>query len=297
MSTHFKPTLKKVEPEFGNSFVLRNFSESSTNEVPKWHFHPEIEMIYIEEGLGKRHIGNHISYFENGDLILIGSNLPHYGFKTRLTGNHQEVVLQVHESCFGEGFLDMVELSSIKDLLIKSKLGLSYSGETKEKVGESLKSMFYMTPFEKILELVKVLHDLSLSVEYEVLNAEGYSLVASGSDLHRIDIVYEYVRTHFQSKIQLEEISNAVSMTVPAFCRFFKRSTGKTFVQFLNEFRIAHSCDLIMRNKENIANTAFDCGFSNISNFNRAFKKIVGVSPSEFRKGRKTVYNPMITVR
>lgn len=288
----YKPSLKKVEPDFGSSFVLRNFSESINNEVPRWHYHPELEMIYIEEGQGKRHIGNHISHFEDGDLILIGANLPHYGFKSRLTGSNQEIVLQIHESCFGEGFLDMVELSSIKDLLKKTKLGMSFSGETKQKIGESLRSMFYMTRFERTIELIKILHLLSLSDEYEVLNAGGYSLVASGSDLQRIDVVYDYVNQNFESRIPLEAIAESVSMTVPAFCRFFKRSTGKTFVQFLNEFRIAHACKVMMDNKESIANIAYDCGFVNLSNFNRAFKKIVGMTPSEFQKGRKQVYNP-----
>jgi AraC-like DNA-binding protein len=290
MNLNYKPVLKKVEPNYGSSFVLRNFTESTQNAVPKWHYHPEIEIVYIEEGLGKRHIGNNISYFENGDLLLIGSNLPHYGFPTRLTGQDQEIVLQVHESHFTQGFLDMVELSSIKHLLKKAKLGLSYYGETKSAIGESLKSMFYMNAFEKTIELVKILHIMSMSEECEVLNAEGFSLIASGSDLQRIDIIYNYVSQNFASNISLQEISQKVNLTVPALCRFFKRSTGKTFVQFLNEYRIAHACKLLSDNKDNISNIAFNCGFQNISNFNRAFKKVTGISPSEFRNERKLVF-------
>ena len=91
------PQLKKVEPEFGSSFVLRNFSEKLTQHKPYWHYHPELELVFIEEGSGKRHIGNHISYFNEGDLILIGSNLPHSGFSSRLSGNNQEIVLQINQ--------------------------------------------------------------------------------------------------------------------------------------------------------------------------------------------------------
>ena len=185
----------------------------------------------------------------------------------------------------------MVELSSIKELLDTSKLGLSFHGDTKTEIGQSLKSMFYMNSFERALELIKVLHRLSLSKEYEVLNAQGSSLVAKGTDLQRIDIAYEFVRQNFQSPVSLDEIADSVSMTIPAFCRFFKRSTGKTFVNFLNEYRIAYACKLLCDNKQSISNIAFDCGFQNLSNFNRAFKKIAGSSPSEFRKERKLVYN------
>lgn len=287
---YLNPSLKKVEPEFGNSFVLRNFNEKLTNQIPSWHYHPELELIYIHEGSGKRHIGNHISFFNEGDLIMIGSNLPHYGFASRLSGENQEIVLQIHESCFGVGFLDMVETSSIKNLFEKSKLGLSFSGETKSKVGESLQSMFYMTPFERMMELIKILHILSRSEECEILDANGHSVVIKGNDNYRIDRIYEFVRENFMNEISLVEIGGLVNMTVPALCRFFKKSTNKTFVQFLNEYRTAHACKLLSERRDySISMIAGESGFNNISNFNRIFKKVTGKSPSEYRQSIKRI--------
>ena len=292
MSLPLQPTLKKVEPNFGSSFVLRNFSASSQSEVPKWHYHPEIEIVYIQSGEGQRHIGNHVSNFYNGDLMVIGSNLPHYGFPTRLTGNHREIVLQVNVDSFGKEFLNMVELADITRLFEQAKLGLSFHGETKRRIGECLQTMFRMNSFEKLMELITVLHDLSISKEYEILNAKGNFLHASGNDLQKIDIIYAYVHNNFRNRILLKNIADDVNMTIPALCRFFKRSTGKTIVQFTNDYRITHSCQLLCQRDDNISNIAFVCGFQNVSNYNRAFRKTTGMSPSEFRKRRTSIYRP-----
>ena len=283
------PQLKKVEPEFGSSFVLRNFSEKLTQHKPYWHYHPELELVFIEEGSGKRHIGNHISYFNEGDLILIGSNLPHYGFSSRLSGINQEIVLQINQDCFGSDFFKMVETSSIEGLFEKAKMGLSFKGETHYEVGRRLKSMFSMTSFEKVLELLNIFHILSMDESCEILNANGLAMMVSGNDYNRIEVIYDLVRSRFASKISLDQVADAIHMTVPAFCRFFKKSTGKTFVHFLNEYRVTHACKLLIENESSILDISFDCGFNNLSNFNRAFKKVVGKSPSEYRSDMQRV--------
>lgn len=280
------PRLKKVEPNFGRSFVLRSFEEKNTNQIPKWHYHPELELVYIEEGKGKYQIGNSINYFTEGDLVLIGSNVPHYGFSSRLSGENQELVIQIHPSCFGEGFLDMSELTSIKTLFDNAKLGLSFHGITKEDIGERLKSMFYMTSFEKVIELIKIFHILSESKEYKNLNSYKHAVQIKKKDITRIEVVYDFVRERFEEKILVEEIADAVHMSEPAFCRFFKKSTGKTFINFLNEYRVTHACKLITENPDlAITEIAFQSGYNNLSNFNRAFKKVTGKNPSAYKNG------------
>jgi len=289
MPEHLKPVLEKVEPEFGSSFVMRSFSDPKNKLRPLWHYHPELELVYIEEGRGKRHIGNHISYYEDGDLLLIGSNLPHYGFTPVLNDPNKEILIQVDEMCFGNNFLNMVETSSIQNIFDTSQLGISFHGETKAQVGQHLKAMFEMTSFQKLIELIKIFHILSLSDEHTILNVMGPSLQVKGDDNQRIDTVYEFVRDHFSKKISVDQVANEVNMTVPAFCRFFKTTTNKTFVQFLNEYRVAHACDLISTQSNSIMDIAFECGFVNLSNFNRAFKKITGKSPSAFRREKTRV--------
>ncbi len=291
LNPSIRPVLRKVEPEFGNSFVLRNFSETMQGKVPGWHYHPEIELVFMDSGRGKRHIGNHIGYYNDGDLIMIGSDLPHHGFPSKPDENKHEIVMQIHPACFGDGFFNMVETSSIAELFERSKMGLSFHGGIKREIGERLKSMFYMTSFERMVEVIKIFHKLSVSDEYNILNASGHAIVVQGNDGQRIELVYDFVRKYFKEEVSLNEIAKEVSMTVPAFCRFFKRTTGKTFISFLNEYRITHACKLIFEEQQNISSIAMECGFNNLSNFNRAFRKVTGQSPSGYRRRMRKVVN------
>lgn len=291
-SNHLTPALEKIEPDFGHSFALRKFEDGNPNQVPFWHFHPELEIVYVKHGSGKRHIGNHISYYNGGDLIFLGPNLPHYGFTDRLSGSNSEVVVQMKEDFMGEGFLKLPEMQMIVQLFERSKSGLSFYGNTKDEVGSRLMSLFYMDQFEKLTEFLKILQILATSKEYNILNASGIALVVQNQDTNRIDAVYKYVRNNFTEPIQLEDISAHVNMTVPSFCRYFKKVTGKTFTEFVNEFRIVHACKLLTEEQLSIAEICFDSGFNNFSHFNKLFKAKTGKSPNAFRKEvEKVVYD------
>lgn len=286
------PALEKIVPNFGHSFTLRKFEEINPNLVPFWHFHPELEIVYVKHGSGKRHIGNHISYYNGGDLIFLGPNLPHYGFTDRLSGSNSEIVVQMKESFLGKNFFALPEMSNIQQLFERSKAGLSFYGNTKDEVGARLTDMFFMDEFDKLMEFLKILQILANSKEYNVLNASGVTLIVQGQDTDRIDTVYKYVRLHFTELIQLEDISNLVNMTVPSFCRYFKRVTGKTFTEFVNEFRIVHACKLLSEERHTIAEVCFESGFNNFSHFNRLFKQKTGQSPNNYRKAvEKVVYD------
>ncbi len=279
-----RPTLEKVEPDFGSSFTLMQFEEESKGEGRSWHFHPELELVFLSEGKGKRHIGNHISYFKKGDLILMGPNLPHYGFRNRLTADQKEIVLQFREDFLGESFFKVEEMKAIGDLIDRSRSGISFHGDTKRIIGSRLKDLFYMNPFEKITSLLNILQILAGSEEFTILNAEGYTIVVENQDNNRIDIIYEYVRSNFMEKITLEEIASQVNMMVPSFCRFFKKLTNKTFIEFLNEFRVVHAVKLISEESLTITEICYECGFNNFSHFTKQFKKYTGKSPSQYRK-------------
>ncbi|MBK8515300.1 MAG: helix-turn-helix domain-containing protein [Saprospiraceae bacterium] len=285
------PSLEKIAPSFGHSFSLKKFEDSNPNSLPYWHFHPELEIVYIKHGSGKRHIGNHISYYSGGDLILLGPNLPHYGFTDRLTGSNSEIIVQMREDFLGKDFFHLPEMQSIMQLFERSKSGLSFSGNTKDEVGARINSLFYMDQVEKLTEFLKILQILSISKEYTTLNAVGITLVVQGQDTDRIDHIYKYVRQHFTEMIQLDDIAKEVSMTVPSFCRYFKKVTGKTFTAFVNEFRIVHACKLLSEERHSIAEVCFESGFNNFSHFNRLFKSITGKSPNVYRKSaEKVVY-------
>ncbi|MTI39229.1 AraC family transcriptional regulator [Fulvivirga lutimaris] len=284
-----KPKLEQIEPSFGSSLLIQQFEKSSPNKDPFWHFHPEVELVYVKGGNGKRHVGNHISYYQDGDLMLIGSNLPHYGFTDRLTGNESETVLQMKENFLGNDFINLPEIKPIKELIENAKLGIVFTGETKDKVGAKLANLNKLPALEKLIGLIGILNDMAVSKEYFYLNPEVVSMEANAIDLHRTTLIYDYVRKHFTRNITLDEIAEESSMTVPAFCRYFKKLTNKTFTHFVNEHRIVHASKLLTEGLLNITDICFACGFNNISHFNRQFKEITGKSPSEYRKEFKKV--------
>ncbi len=282
-----KAILEKIEPGFGSSFTMRKFSDPGYCNAPQWHFHPEYEIVYVSTGHGKRHIGDHISYFQDGDLIFLGPNLPHFGFTEETFEEHVEIVVQMKQDFLGKDFFDQPEMHSIRQLFERSRQGLNFSGETKREVGKLLLKMTKMDNFSKLLELLKVLHLLANSKEYNLLNAKGFALEVGAQDQDRMRTVYKFVENNFQEQISLDEMAEKVSMTVPAFCRYFKKLTSKTFTQFVNEFRIAHACRLLGDEHMSIGAVSFDSGFNNLSHFNKQFRLVAGTSPSNYRKNLK----------
>lgn len=284
--------LERIEPSFGQSFALRKFEHSNPNTHPFWHFHPELEIVYIKHGSGKRHIGNHISYYSGGDLIFMGPNLPHYGFTDRLSGSSSEIVLQMREDFLGPDFFKMPEMHAIAQLFERSKSGMSFYGNIKDEVGARLNSLFYMDAFEKLTEFLKILQLLANTKEYTTLNASGVTLVIQPQDSDRIDQIYKYVSDHFTEDILLDDMASLSNMTVPSFCRYFKKVTGKTFTEFVNEFRIVHACKLLSEERHSVSEVCFESGFNNYSYFNRLFKEKTGKSPNLYRKNvEKVVYD------
>ncbi|WP_411766039.1 AraC family transcriptional regulator [Winogradskyella sp. A3E31] len=282
-----KPTLEKISPQFGSSIFIRKHEAYIGENKPFWHFHPEIELVYVNKGQGKRHIGNHISYFNNSQLLLIGSNLPHNGFTDRLTINGSETIVQFKPEFLGEHFFDIPEMDAINKLLERSKNGLLFGVKTKNKIGQKIEKLAEKEGFKKILILLEVLHVLAKSKDYTLLNTDGFSFEAEPQDSAKIDIIYKYVNKNFTEHITLDEIADKVSMTVPAFCRYFKRVTGKTFTKLVNEYRVVHATKLLSESQMNITDICFECGFNNFSHFNKIFKEITGKSASKYRKELK----------
>lgn len=287
-NTH-SPSLEKIEPNFGQSFSLRKFEISNPNAQPFWHFHPELEIVYIKKGSGKRHVGNHISYYKGGDLILLGANLPHFGFTDRLYVNESEIVVQMKREFLGKDFFKLPEFQAIDQLFDRSTLGISFYGNTKDEVGSLLESLFYMTQFEKLTTFLNILHLMAHSKEYYILNVSGVALVVHNQDTDRIDMIYKHVRNNFKDVIQLSEIAEKTNMTIPAFCRYFKKVTSKTFTEFVNEFRIVHACKLLSEEQFSISEVCYESGFNNFSHFNKLFKAKTGKNPNAYRKSVEKV--------
>lgn len=284
-----KPSLEQINPAFGSSFLVRQYNQSCENTLANWHFHPEVELIYVKGGTGKRHIGRHMSYFNDGDLVLMGANLPHYGFTDRLTGNSSETVVQFRQDFLGDTFFEIPEMNGIKKLLELSKKGLAFHGGTKEEVGKKIEDLAHKDQFGRLMGLINILQGLYLSKEYTVLNADGVAMAVDAKDNDRMNEVYGYVRKHYKEHISLDEIAEEVNMTVPAFCRYFKKISRKTFTKFVNEYRVVHASKLLAETSLQITEVSFESGFNNFSHFNKSFKEFTGKSPSAYRKEFKNI--------
>ncbi|HLT52753.1 MAG TPA: AraC family transcriptional regulator [Flavobacteriaceae bacterium] len=282
-----KPTYEKVSTGFGSSILVKHHTEAINDTIKRnngwWHFHPEIELVYVNMGQGKRHIGNHLSYFNNSQLILLGSNLPHYGFTDRLTSNGSETIIQFKPDFLGDLFFEKPEMGNIKQLLERAKLGILFKPETKKIVGPKIENLNRYEGFERILKLLEILNDLGLSKDYTLLNVDGFAFETEPKDSDKLNIIFKYINEHFKSPITLEEIADRVSMTVPAFCRFLKKATGKTFTKLVNEYRVVHATKLLNESQLSIADICYESGFNNFSHFNKVFSEITGKSASRYR--------------
>ncbi|HRX01311.1 MAG TPA: AraC family transcriptional regulator [Cyclobacteriaceae bacterium] len=278
-----KAEFEAIQPTFGSSFFLKQFNHQTQNKAPTWHFHPELELVYVSEGSGRRHIGQHLSYFNDGDLLLIGSNLPHYGFTDRLTGSASETIVQMKPDFLGTNFFTIPEMHPVEMLFERARMGIAFTGETKEKVGAQLKALESLDAYDRLIRLLDVLHTLADSEEYILLNSEGIMLEVSLQDSDRMNTIFNFVQKNFRRSIALEEVADLAHMTVPSFCRFFKKKSGKNFTRFVNEYRLVHASKLLSEETSSISQVCLECGFNNFSHFNKEFKQFTGKSPSAYR--------------
>ena len=282
-----KPSFEKISPSFGSSILVKQHQKEVSNKMAHWHFHPEVELVYVNRGQGKRHIGNHLSYFNNSMLVLIGANLPHNGFVDRLTTTGKETIVQFKPDFWGSHFFNMPEMNQINLLFERAEKGILFQPETKSKVGPKIENMLACEGMSRVINLLDILNDLSQAADYTLLNADGFAFETELKDSERIDLIFKHVNQNFKNNISLTEMADIVSMTVPAFCRYFKKSTGKTFTKLVNEYRVVHATKLLQENQTSITDICYESGFNNFSHFNKLFKEFTGKSASSYRKEMK----------
>ncbi|PXY41341.1 AraC family transcriptional regulator [Flavobacterium cheongpyeongense] len=283
------PALEIISCSYGSSFTYTKHAQKTNSKSHLLHYHPEIEIVFVNGGAGKRQIGSHISYYTNGSLILIGSNLPHCGFTNEKTGNTDETVIHFKPDFLGNDFFGIPEMKKIQKLLEQAKAGIAFGGETKKIIGTRMELMENKSPFERFLTLLSILKDLASSEEYTVLNADGFLLEMQVPDNDRMNVVFSYVKDHFQEPISVDEVANLVSMTTSSFCRYFKKISNKTFTEFVNEYRLVHASKLLAEKPISINEVCYESGFNNFSHFSKSFKQYTGKSASEYRQEHRAM--------
>ena len=281
-----KADLENIQFE-NKSFYYKIFdinNHKPNHKYQKWHYHPEIELVYVSNGEGKRQVGLHLSNYSDGDLVLIGSNVPHTGFTEYFDQERKEVVIQFKPEFLGNSIESVFEFKKISKLLELSKQGLVFHGETKKNIGISMLGLQYESNFQQLLTLIRILESLASSDEFTILNKDDFSKSNSIIENERINKIFNYIKINYKDKVCLEEASNLICMTKPSFCRYFKKHTGKRFTEFLNEYRINNALKLLAQTEMDIKNICYECGFNNFSHFNRLFKNTLNLTPSEYRK-------------
>jgi AraC-like DNA-binding protein len=260
---------------------------------PNWHFHPHYQLFTVVEGTGTRFIGDSIQYFEPGDTVFLGPNLPHLWrsdkvyFENNAALKTHGIVLYFTEDFLGKDFFDKSEMNGLKSLLENSSRGLMWSGSAKVQIVNKLLELVNIKGFKRILGLLELLYVLSQSKDYQYITNEDYTNLHKLSETERMQKVYEFVSKNFKETIRLGDIAEEVNMSEAAFCRYFKKRTNRSFVDFVNEIRVGNACKLLSQNKMNVSEICFESGFNTISNFNFHFKKIVGKTPSEYARELK----------
>jgi len=269
-----------IEFEKGKSFKL--FSPSLKNCF-FWHYHPEIELVYVEASKGIRHVGKNISDFTDSDLLLIGANVPHLNFDYGIQTECKQLVLQMRENFLHDPILNIPEFDTIKRLLERSYLGLSFSGKTKQIVVEKLQSIKNKNTFESLIGLMEILQILAHSTEVKELNNEDTRIKWFLNDKIRMGTIYSYIHENYDKKPNVNEIAQTVGLSTPAFCRYFKKQTNMTFTDFVNNYRI-NQAQIFLLKDESVTEVCFHVGFESLSYFNKLFKHHTGKTPSEFKK-------------
>ncbi len=247
----------------------------------KWHYHPEYELTYIVRGSGYRIVGNSHEHFASGDLVLLGSNLPHTWWGKNEDGSRSEAIVIQFSNEFIEPFLRLNEGHAIKALLESAAKGLRF--ESDDALVDKLVSIGQTKEMDSILSLLSILQDLT-EKSGSNLCPDAYHNVISKKFETRINKVCTYIQNHYSERISLQQVSELVFMTESNFCKFFKKATSTTFSDYVNDLRINEACHLLIYSEDNISKIAQDCGFESLSYFNRVFLKKKHVKPSLFRK-------------
>lgn len=248
-----------------------------------WHFHPEYELVYIEGANGTRHVGEHISNFSGSDLVLIGSYVPHLNFDYGIKTSYLKEVLHFNADFCTSVLNRIPELPKVSELFERSQHGIVFKGKLKAEIGVRMKRLYKMMPFERFMEVLHILKLLSEGDEFELLHNKPVLSDKLKSKQLRLQKVYEYIGANYQNKIGVSEVADLLNLGNEAFCRYFKKVSGTTFTNFLNQYRITQAKRLLLSGK-NISETFHESGFESLSYFTRVFKKVSGENPSDFKR-------------
>jgi len=284
--TASNPILREITP-LTQSDCFTLFSRIKQEFDFPLHCHDEFELNFIENAKGaQRVIGDHIEEIDEVELVLVGPNLQHAWFTHKCKDKEiREITIQFHKDLFDDKFLRRNQLNFIRTMFEKSVRGILFSRDTIQQVAPRIIELNRKHGFDSVLELMSILHDLSTSRNMRTLSDSSFNTAEQFSyNSRRVERTFEYMNQNFDKSITLAEVSKLANMSEVAFSRFFKQRTGNTFIDSLTEIRLGHASRILIDTTQSVAEIAYHCGFNNISNFNRIFRKKKSCTPREFRE-------------
>ncbi len=282
-----KPVRFVIPKTSGTSFRVQY--DRGSHFYDTIHYHPEYQITLIVKGDGTRFIGNSVERFKAGDVYLIGKNVPHV-FRSDTRYYEPGTLLEsygisffVNTETLGEHFFDLPEMAPIKRLLELGAHGLVFKNEDRRALIHGIMKIPQFEDFARFQHILSLLNSMAHAQDMFTLSSVPFVEPSSDAEHERINVVFQYLSTHFTQEISLDTIANVASMTTNSFCRYFKKRTGKPFSNFLNDMRIEYACHLIAGSMRSYGEVAMECGYNNLSYFNRQFKLIMGLTPRQYR--------------
>lgn len=275
--------IEDIENPAGKSFKARKYENQQGCPSPGWHIHPEYELVMINNGSGSVYAGSHFSAYDDGLLIFLGPNIPHMPFHNQKQEDGAEVVVQFRNDFPKRHLSPFPEFEQLRELCLKSHQGLIFGNEVRQTVAKTLLDLCDLPKSLQFCKFLEVLVILSESEDVKSLEIQGISKERDqGYD--RINKTYDYVATHYKGEIKVGTIADQLGLTENSFCRFFKKMTQKSFIQFVNEYRINKAAESMHLEDKKVGEVMFESGFNDPSFFNRQFRKYKGVSPLTYLK-------------
>lgn len=283
-----KPILRKVDAGQDHSFSIRE--DIRPFLYNHWHYHPELELTFIRKGVGNRLVGDSMEHFSDGDLILLGANVPHMwrSDKAYFQGNHdlhiEAIAIHFTADFWGTSFLNLPELKTLRELFLQARRGIKISPQATKSIAEKLEQILTAGHAQRVGLLILILDEIVGDKGKVLLSSQGFINLYNTQYADKINQIFSYTFTHFQNPLSIKEIAEAVNLSKHSFCRYFKTRTLKTYWQFLTEVRIGYACKLLIEGKMSVTQICYECGFNNLSNFNRSFKLVLKRTPLEYAK-------------
>lgn len=280
-----RPKQLTINKAYDNSFSIRR--DIYPQHQNSWHYHEQLELVWINKGSGSLYLGDVIKDFSVGSCVLIGSNIPHFWLFHNSDSDQNIppidcIVIHFDKEFAGKDLFDIPELQDLKKLILRSEKGLITDQSEVHSIGKLFEKSLACEGVLKFISFFEILNNLSSFNLYNIVS-DNYSKLNNSNDEQRMRNVMNFIRSNYRFKIELATLANEAKMTKNSFCRYFKQKTGKSPAVFINELKIAHACRCLKNTDMSLKEICFDSGFNNFVSFHKVFKSIINMTPIHYK--------------